>query len=330
MASPSMSVSTPPNRDTAPVVSVRGVAHTYGTTRALDALDLDIPAGCMVGIVGPDGVGKSTLMGLIAGSKKMQDGHGHASSAATWPSAAPPRRRLPAHRLHAAGPGQEPLPRAQRLRQRRLHGAGSSGCRPTRARRPHQRAARRHGPGPVPRPPRRQALGRHEAEGRALRRAGPRPGPAHPRRADHRRRSALAAAVLDAHRRHPRRAARHERRSSPPPTWTRPSSGTGSSRWTPAACSRPARPPSSWSARAPTNLEDALHRAAAGGEAQGPHASSSIPPRVDRQGGDRHRGHGPDPALRHLHRRRPRHAVASSAARSSASSAPTAAASPRR
>src|SRR6478609_11781260 len=28
----------------------------------------------MVGIVGPDGVGKSTLMALVAGSKKMQEG----------------------------------------------------------------------------------------------------------------------------------------------------------------------------------------------------------------------------------------------------------------
>src|SRR3954470_3537134 len=77
MASPSMSVSTPPNRDTAPVVSVRGVSHAYGTTRAVDALNLDIPAGCMVGLLGPDGVGKSTLMGLIAGSKKIQAGSVH-------------------------------------------------------------------------------------------------------------------------------------------------------------------------------------------------------------------------------------------------------------
>ena len=74
MASPSMSISTAPDRDTAPVASVRGVSHTYGTTRALDALDLDIPAGRMVGLIGPDGVGKSTLMGLIAGSKKIQAG----------------------------------------------------------------------------------------------------------------------------------------------------------------------------------------------------------------------------------------------------------------
>ena len=72
MASPSVSISTPPDRDTEPVASVRGVSHTYGSTRALNALDLDIPAGCMVGLIGPDGVGKSTLMGLIAGSKKIQ------------------------------------------------------------------------------------------------------------------------------------------------------------------------------------------------------------------------------------------------------------------
>jgi ribosome-dependent ATPase len=57
-----------------PVVSVKGVTHKYGGVVALDALSLDIPPGIMVGIVGPDGVGKSTLMALIAGSKKMQEG----------------------------------------------------------------------------------------------------------------------------------------------------------------------------------------------------------------------------------------------------------------
>ncbi len=56
------------------VASVRGVSHVYGATRALDAIDVEIPAGCMVGLIGPDGVGKSTLMGLIAGSKRIQAG----------------------------------------------------------------------------------------------------------------------------------------------------------------------------------------------------------------------------------------------------------------
>jgi ribosome-dependent ATPase len=57
-----------------PVVSIEGVTHRYGGAVALDGLSLDIPSGLMVGIIGPDGVGKSTLMALIAGSKKMQQG----------------------------------------------------------------------------------------------------------------------------------------------------------------------------------------------------------------------------------------------------------------
>jgi len=59
---------------TPPVVSVKGVTHRYGKVVALDSLSLDIPSGIMVGIVGPDGVGKSTLLALIAGSKKLQEG----------------------------------------------------------------------------------------------------------------------------------------------------------------------------------------------------------------------------------------------------------------
>jgi len=57
-----------------PVVRVQGVTHRYSKVVALDDISHDIPSGIMVGIVGPDGVGKSTLMALIAGSKKMQKG----------------------------------------------------------------------------------------------------------------------------------------------------------------------------------------------------------------------------------------------------------------
>jgi ribosome-dependent ATPase len=58
----------------APVVSIKNVTHRYKKVVALDGISLEIPAGIMVGIVGPDGVGKSTLMALCAGSKKMQEG----------------------------------------------------------------------------------------------------------------------------------------------------------------------------------------------------------------------------------------------------------------
>ncbi len=56
------------------VVSIKDVTHRYGKVVALENISLEIPSGIMVGIVGPDGVGKSTLMALVAGSKKMQEG----------------------------------------------------------------------------------------------------------------------------------------------------------------------------------------------------------------------------------------------------------------
>ncbi len=54
--------------------SLEGVTHRYGKTLALDDVSLAIPAGCMTGLIGPDGVGKSTLLGLIAGVRKIQSG----------------------------------------------------------------------------------------------------------------------------------------------------------------------------------------------------------------------------------------------------------------
>lgn len=57
-----------------PVARLVGVSHLYGKVQALRDVTLDLPAGRMIGLIGPDGVGKSTLMGLIAGAKKMQAG----------------------------------------------------------------------------------------------------------------------------------------------------------------------------------------------------------------------------------------------------------------
>src|SRR5208282_3388468 len=39
-----------------------------------DAITIDLPAGCMVGLIGPDGVGKSSLLALIAGARRIQQG----------------------------------------------------------------------------------------------------------------------------------------------------------------------------------------------------------------------------------------------------------------
>lgn len=58
-----------------PVLRLEQVGLSYGKTRALDAIALDIPSGCMVGLIGPDGVGKSSLLSLIAGAHVVQEGH---------------------------------------------------------------------------------------------------------------------------------------------------------------------------------------------------------------------------------------------------------------
>ena len=57
-----------------PVVSVTNVSQRYGAAIALDAIDLKIPGQKMIGLIGPDGVGKSTLLGMIAGVRKIQHG----------------------------------------------------------------------------------------------------------------------------------------------------------------------------------------------------------------------------------------------------------------
>src|SRR5262245_54554677 len=56
------------------VVRVANVHLQYNQTVALQQIDLQIPAGELVGFIGPDGVGKSSLLSLIAGSRKIQAG----------------------------------------------------------------------------------------------------------------------------------------------------------------------------------------------------------------------------------------------------------------
>ena len=57
-----------------PAVIVKAVSHRYGKTEALRDVSFALPAGATVGLIGPDGVGKSTLLSLIAGVKIIQAG----------------------------------------------------------------------------------------------------------------------------------------------------------------------------------------------------------------------------------------------------------------
>ena len=57
------------------VVSVRNLSKEFGKTRALAGINLEIPAGSVVGVLGPNGCGKTTLLKHITGL--LQPSHGH-------------------------------------------------------------------------------------------------------------------------------------------------------------------------------------------------------------------------------------------------------------
>lgn len=56
------------------VAQVTNLTHCYGNTKALNDISLQVPSGCMAGFIGPDGVGKSSLLALFSGARKIQTG----------------------------------------------------------------------------------------------------------------------------------------------------------------------------------------------------------------------------------------------------------------
>ncbi len=60
--------------DLAAGIRIRGLRKSYGSTRALDGLDLDLRPGEVLGIAGPNGAGKSTLVRILAGEETADSG----------------------------------------------------------------------------------------------------------------------------------------------------------------------------------------------------------------------------------------------------------------
>jgi len=58
----------------APPIEIHDITVAYHTKPVLWNVDLDIPAGCLVGIVGPNGAGKSTLLKAILGLVPLSSG----------------------------------------------------------------------------------------------------------------------------------------------------------------------------------------------------------------------------------------------------------------
>jgi len=55
-------------------VAMSALSHAYGRLQTLAAIDLEVPAGVVVGLVGPSGCGKSTLLELICGLREQTGG----------------------------------------------------------------------------------------------------------------------------------------------------------------------------------------------------------------------------------------------------------------
>jgi ABC-2 type transport system ATP-binding protein len=60
--------------DKAQVVTVRGLRKAYGDRVVVDGLDLDVPAGEIVGLIGANGAGKTTTVECIQGLRKPDAG----------------------------------------------------------------------------------------------------------------------------------------------------------------------------------------------------------------------------------------------------------------
>ena len=54
-----------PSVDAVPAGSVSGLSHVFDERRALRSIDLQVPSGCLHGLVGPNGAGKSTTIRML-------------------------------------------------------------------------------------------------------------------------------------------------------------------------------------------------------------------------------------------------------------------------
>ncbi|GAB3257481.1 ABC transporter ATP-binding protein [Kineococcus gypseus] len=68
----------------APALALRGLTKRFGDTLAVDALDLDVPAGSFFGVVGPNGAGKTTTLSMATGLLRPDAGRAFVLGADLW------------------------------------------------------------------------------------------------------------------------------------------------------------------------------------------------------------------------------------------------------
>src|SRR4051812_49712033 len=75
-------------------IAVSGLVKTFGATRALDGLDLEVAAGEVHGFLGPNGAGKSTTIRVLLGLLRADAGSVRLLGGDPWREAVALHRRL--------------------------------------------------------------------------------------------------------------------------------------------------------------------------------------------------------------------------------------------
>ena len=69
-------------------ISATGLVKRFGSTVALDGLDLAVPSGTVCGLLGPNGAGKTTAVRILSTLLRFDAGR------PPWPDSTLPRRLL--------------------------------------------------------------------------------------------------------------------------------------------------------------------------------------------------------------------------------------------
>ena len=186
-----------------PMIEAEGLRKVYGEKVAVDRVDLEVPAGRILGVLGPNGAGKSTTVRMLTTMTAPDAGTGRVAGFDVAREAAAVRRVIGVTGQDASLDelltGTQNLVLVGELSSLSREAGAGARRRAARALRAHRRR-RAHGE---------DVLGRHAAPARPRRQPGGAPAGAVPRRADHRPRPDQPTAHVGDH---PRpRGRRHHR-----------------------------------------------------------------------------------------------------------------------